>query len=134
LSVDKVENLHEPEIVNEFRCHFSWRAIYVLCAAAVLAYVFFDILDLDGSNWRVAQYPPKGALLVLNSVSESENSLPPDLPLARSSIGTDFTGYALTLACFRRVEGSTIAGLALSRRHRYRVALPRSSVPGPDFI
>ena len=133
-SVDKVKNLHEPESVNDLRCHFLWRMIYVLCAATVIAYVFFDVLDLDGSHWRVTQYAPKGVVWVGDSVPESETSLAPGLPLARGAIGNDFTRSSLALASFWGVEGSAIAGFALFRRRRYRVALPRSSVPDPYYF
>jgi hypothetical protein len=108
--------------------------IYVVCAVWVIAYVFFDVLDLDGSNWRVAQYAPKGIVLVGDTVPESEISLAPGLPLARGAIGNDFTRSSLMLASFGGGEGAAIAGFPLFRRRRYRVALPRSSVPDPYFI
>jgi hypothetical protein len=130
--IDKRKNLPEPKIVNDRRCHFGWRVIYIVCAAFTIAYVFFDVLDLDGSNWRVTQYTPKGVVLVADTFPESDVSSAPEHPLARALISNDFTKSSLTPALFRWVERSAMVRFPLSGRRRYRVALPRSSVSDPS--
>jgi hypothetical protein len=119
----------EPESVSELRCDSVWRVVYATCALLMPAYALFGIVDLDGFDWRATQYAAIGALWVLDTAPEPEASLPPDFPLVRDANGNDFTACPLAPASFRRSETLILAGFALSRRHRYRVALPRSSIP-----
>lgn len=120
--------------MGKVRSQFLFRVIYAFCAVFVTAYVFFDILDIDGSNRPFNPYAPKGAIVLVGTVAEAETSLLPDLPIQRGSISNDLATYPVVLASFRHNEGLRIAGLSLSRRHRYRVALPRSSVPDPFVV
>lgn len=134
VSVDKAGNLPEPERMKDLRCDFVWRVIYVTCAALVASYVLFNILDLDGSNWRLTPYASEGPVLVANAPSDSESYPPLNSPLARCRVGSDLMSCTTTSVSFCPIEGSTIGGLSLVRRHRYRIALPRSSIPDPYFI
>lgn len=123
----------EPEIVNRLRRDFFWRLAYAVFAVVVAVYVLFDILDLDGSNRRVSQSAPKGTLWVADAASEADSLLPPDLPARRAGNGDDPGDLLFAATCFPASTGLIIAVLALSRRHRYRVALPRSSVSDPPL-
>jgi hypothetical protein len=119
--------------MSDMRSRCLFRVIYAVCAVAMAAYVFFDILDLDGSNLPLTHSSAKGAIFIVSNVSEGETSLLPCLP-ARPGINSDNLTSPVLLTTFRANEGMRIAGLALSRRHRYRVALPRSSVPDPFVV
>ena len=121
-----MENLPEPEIVKDLRCDFFWRVVYGVCAALVAVYVLFDMLDLDGSSRYGSQHVPKGTLWVADATSEADTSLPPGLPPGRGGKADDSTDRLFAAASFPGSAVLTFAVLALSRRHRYRVALPRS--------
>jgi hypothetical protein len=119
--------------MSDVRSRWLFRVIYMVCAVAMVAYVLFDILDLDGSNLPLTHSSPKGAIFLVTNVSEGETSLLPYLP-ARPGINSNVLTLPVLLVSLRTNEGMRIAGLALSRRHRYRVALPRSSVPDPFVV
>lgn len=116
------------------RSRIYFRVIYGFCALFVAAYVFFDILDLDGSNRPWAQHSPKGAIFLVTTVSEADASWLPDLLPVHRGIADARTASPVVLSPFRANEGLRIAGLTLSRRHCCRVALPRSSIPDPFAI
>jgi hypothetical protein len=116
------------------RSRFYFRVLHCLCALFVVAYVFFDILDLDGSDRPWTRHSPKGAIFLITTVSEAEASWLPDLLLEHGSIANVLVTYPVVLSSFRANEGLRIAGLTLYRRHCCRVALPRSSVPDPFAV
>jgi len=119
--------------MSDVRSRCLFRVIYMVCAVAMAAYVLFDILDLDGSNLPLTHSSPKGAIFLVSNASEGETSLLPYLPARPGINSDDLTSPALLVSSCTH-EGTRIAGLALSRRHRYRVALPRSSVPDPFIV
>ncbi len=110
---------------------FYFRMVYGFCALFVAAYVFFDILDLDGSDRLWNQQSSKGAIFLVTTVSEAEPSWLPDLPFTYAGIFDAIINHPVVLSSFRSNEGLRIAGLTLIRRHCCRVALPRSSVSDP---
>ncbi len=116
------------------RPRFYFRVLYALCALFVAAYVFFDILDLDGSNRPWAQHSPKGTIFLVTTISEADAAWFLDLAPDPASVADAIVAYPVVLSSFRANEGLRIAGLNLSRRHCCRVALPRSSVPDPFAI
>ncbi len=114
---------------------FCLRVVYGLCAIFVAAYVFFDILDLDGSDRPWTQRSPKGAIFLVATVAEADTSLwAPDFALHHGGVAEAPVAYAVVLSSFRANEGLRIAGLTVFRRHCCRVALPRSSIPDPFAI
>ncbi len=120
--------------MSDVRSRVYFRVVYGLCALFVAAYVFFDILDLDGSDRPWARHSPKGAIFLVTTVSEAETSWLADLPLDHGGIADAVVTYPVVLSSFRANEGLRIAGLTLFRRHCCRVALPRSSVPDPFAV
>ncbi len=116
------------------RSRVCFRVLYGVCALFVAAYVFFDILDLDGSDWPWTHRSPQGAIFFVTSVSEAEASWSPGFLPEHGHIADAVITHPVVLSPFRASEGLRIAGLTVYRRHCCRVALPRSSVPDPFSV
>ncbi len=116
------------------RSRFCFRVAYGFCALFVAAYVFFDILDLDGSDRPWAQNSPKDAVSFVTTVSEADPSWLTDLSIGHDGVADPIGEYPVVVSSFRANEGLRIACLTLTRRHCYRVALPRSSIPDPFAV
>jgi hypothetical protein len=107
-----------------------WRCAYLLCLPLVFAYIFFEVLDLDGSNLPsvtsetdrspvVAELSPEASI---ESFSESMQS-----PIDCAVVSTD---QSYDHKRFQRINLRTLTPLENARAHRYRVSLPRDAVPG----
>ncbi len=59
------------------RSRLLWRAIYIISTVLVISYIFFEVLDLDGSNLPWLRHPVKGHILVVNDLKEVERALFP---------------------------------------------------------
>lgn len=116
-------------------CHYlrpnrsstCWRVIYIACMVLVFSYIFFDVLDLDGSDFLPVRYPLKSCAVVNNVLKEIERSYlqqSTGLWVDRSSLWLDSSA---DLAPLRYKELFRYPVLDRSRDHGYRVALPRSS-------
>jgi hypothetical protein len=103
--------------------------IYIACTILVFSYIFFDVLDLDGSE--LPSHPAKGAILTVNDLNEIERAYHPKSVEAWQDFTYDLTAYQRDLTSLHGPEELRISPLDASRAHRYRVALPRSSVPDP---
>jgi hypothetical protein len=106
-----------------------WRVIYIACTVLISSYIFFDVLDLDGSNFGSRQYPVKGNVSLVKDLEEVERSSLPKSLEASEDISHHFTTDRGKLISFRSTEEVRKSRLESTRDHRYRVALPRSSVP-----
>jgi hypothetical protein len=114
--------------------HFQllFRAINIACAIFVSFYIFFDVLDLDGSNWPLPpRHPTKGQVFIVNDLAEAEPISLPIMVESWEKVSSYFTAPCRVLAYFSSAEALKISAIGVSHRHHYRVALPRSSVPGP---
>ncbi len=121
--------------MSSARSRPGFRVFYAVCALFVAAYVFFDILDLDGSDQPWTRQASKSAVFLVATVSEAETSWVPEWPLEHWGIANVIITYHHVVPYSYRVnEGLRIAGLTAFRRHCCRVALPRSSVPDPFAI
>ena len=105
-----------------------WRAIYIACTLLISSYIFFDVLDLDGSDFGSRRYPVKGNVSVENGLEEVERS---SLPESSEDISRHFTADQGELISVRSTKETRKSRLESTRDHGYRVALPRSSVSDP---
>jgi hypothetical protein len=106
-----------------------WRATYVVSMLLVFSYIFFHVLDLDGSNFPRLFTPVERTIIValvpsgteLN-YSSAESKLRSDvsLPAADSSIEYSRPLWAELLRSSR---------LGTARSHGYLVGLARNSLP-----
>ena len=110
------------------RSQFSFRLLTSVCAIVVSSYVLFDYLDLDGSDWRKAQYPGSGNVFVLTEPIEIKPTSLSQFHDRWELVYEHFTSLLQGPTCFLVISETRISGLAASRHRAYRVALPRSSI------
>ena len=105
------------------------RVFYIVCVAFVCSYIFFDVLDLDGSNFPRLLTPLARAVIVAETlvVIEIQDTRKHAAPLG--SVALLFTD--LFEKCSRLRRQTTASGLDSARSHGHRVGLPRDSVADP---
>ena len=102
------------------------RVFYIVCVAFVCSYIFFDVLDLDGSNFLRLLTPVARAVIVAETlvVVEIQDTRKHAAPLG--SVALLFTD--LSEKCSRLLWQTKATRLDSARSHGYRVGLPRDSV------
>jgi hypothetical protein len=107
------------------------RAIYIVCAVLVCSYIFFDVLDLDGSDFPLKQQPLERTAIV-SEVAKDADCVQPlnshELWVGSLHAGPDRISQSFTS---RVNENIRLSGIHRARVHRYRIALPRSSTIDP---
>ena len=105
-----------------------WRITHVVCALLVFSYIFFDVLDLDGSNFSRLRATVERAV----SVAEVPDAVPLNYsPEKSESWGNtslffpDQSG-SYTRPCWSELLRASTLGTA--RSHGYRVGLARNSL------
>src|SRR6478672_13884729 len=69
------------QMLPDFRpihCSRFWRAIYFVCMLLVFAYIFFDVLDLDGSDFPRPRAPVERNVVVAEVLKEIKQAYLPD--------------------------------------------------------
>jgi hypothetical protein len=101
--------------------------------AIAFSYIFFEVLDLDGSNFRTHRDPVQMTAIV----SEVETDVIRSQPVhwANPRIEVSFFLLAKPIEWVHRfsTEKSLTPTFHLLHRCGYRTALPRSSIPD-DFL
>ena len=104
------------------------RIAYLACMPFFFAYIFFDVLDLDGSNLpSLTSRMERSAIVAELGTDENVESLPERVQPATS--GAVRSGRWHDDARFRFIKLLTLSPLEKARTHRYRVSLPRDAVP-----
>ena len=106
-----------------------WRVIYIACTMLVSSYIFFEVLDLDGSDFPSQRYPVKGAFLRANDLKDVERVYLQKSVEAWEDISQRFTNTQGKFISLDPAQEVRISGLESAREHGYRAALPRSSLP-----
>jgi hypothetical protein len=105
------------------------RAMYIVCVCLVFSYIFFDVLDLDGSNIpslvKTLERPSIVAVMpsdveIPHSSDRSQHS-----PPSAAIVADSFTEYARSQ--MTTVPQSSL--LSLARAHGYRIGLARDALP-----
>ena len=112
-------------------CSKFWRAIYIICTLLVCFYIFFDVLDLDGSDFPLKWHPLERTTLVAEVTQDADSvqSLnSPALWVGSFHAGPDRISASFTVPVN---ENIILAGIHSARVHGYRIALPRSSTIDP---
>ena len=119
--------------VRSFNSWLLGRAISILCVTVVFSCIFFEVLDLDGSNFRTHRDPVQITAIVPEV--ETDVIRPQIAHLTRPRVEVLFFLLAKPIEWVHRfsTEESATPILKLLHRHGYRIALPRSSVPD-DFL
>jgi len=103
--------------------------MYVVCILLVFFYIFFDVLDLDGSTFPSLPTPVERAVVVAEVSSETQlrDAPEPAEPWGNSSLlFADSSGNHDSL---RQTEALKFSPLESARAHGYRVGLARDSLP-----
>ena len=118
-----------PASFRAFKSSVLWRAISIACVTIVFSYIFFEVLDLDGSNFPLQRHPIESNAIV----PEAElNVVRPYLTrLAEPWTGSSFSFLTKQVGPVhpRLIETPLPSAFNLTHRRGYRIALPRSSIP-----
>jgi hypothetical protein len=114
---------------RSFHSSVFLRAISIGCVVVAFSYIFFEVLDLDGSNFPLQRFPVENAAIV---PEVQTNIVRPYL----TRWGVPWTEVLCSLLPEqvdsvrpRLIEYFKASALNSIQRRNYRVALPRSSVP-----
>jgi hypothetical protein len=109
-----------------------WRAVSIVCVMMVFSYIFFEVLDLDCSNFPLQRYPIDSSAIVTEI--ETNIARPYLTRLAEPWTEVSFPWLAKQLDWFhpRFIENLAPPQFNTIHHRGYRTALPRSSVPD-DF-
>jgi hypothetical protein len=117
-------------MLRRFRAiYFSafWRAIYIVCMVMVFSYIFFDVLDLDGSDSPLKRVPVQKSVIVAETPREIKPTSSTDLAELLGKVLALFTAGLGESAWLQRMEVLRPLPFDCARARGYRVALPRSS-------
>jgi len=123
-------------MLPDFRCnHCSalWRVIYIVCAVLVCSYIFFDVLDLDGSDFPLKQHPLERTAIVAEVAKDTVDAYSlakPETSVNLSVLSQSLAGEATRIRLMRVV---VFAPFDSARTRGYRIALPRSSPSDPLY-
>ena len=115
---------------RSFNSSLLWRAISIVCVMMVCSYIFFEVLDLDGSNFLLRSPFENTAI-----VSEVEANIVRPYFFRLANLWTEVSFSLLTKHVDWVSPGPTenpvTSAFNLFQRWGYRTALPRSSIPDP---
>ena len=105
------------------------RAIFIGCVVVAFSYIFFEVLDLDGSNFPLQRFPVENAAIV---PAVETNIVRPYLTrwaVPWTEVLCSLLPEQVDSVRPRLIEYFKASALNSIQRRNYRVALPRSSVP-----
>jgi hypothetical protein len=110
------------------------RIVSIVCVTLVLSYIFFEVLDLDGSNFRTHRDPVE-VNAVIREV-ETDVSRPQLVHWGKPWIDVSFFLLAKPIGWVHRfsTEESVLPIFYLLHHCGYRTALPRSSIPDDALL
>jgi hypothetical protein len=120
-----------PNLRTSRRSTF-WRSIYIICTVFVFSYVFFDVLDLDGSDSPLKRHPLERTVVVAKVATDTEHAYSVHQPELWSDFATLSLAVSGGLVFNRITRVLTFSPLKSARTRGYRIALPRSS-PADSF-
>jgi len=105
------------------------RVVHTVCTLVVSSYIFFDVLDLDGSNFPRLFSPVEKAIIVAVVSSEAELFNSPKLLAPRYSTLIPITDQAGKFISTPKARLLIVSSLHSARAHGYKVSLARNSLP-----
>jgi hypothetical protein len=112
-------------------CSNFWRAIYIVCMVFVFSYIFFDVLDLDGSDSPFKRHPLERTAIVAEVAKDTVRAYSVERPELWVDLSTLFPALPCEAMWVRLTRTLTFSRLNSVRTHGYRIALPRSSPSDP---
>src|SRR4051812_43054787 len=107
----------------------SCQLFHAVCMVFVLAYVLFDVLDLDGSRLSAVVTPVERAAIMAEPVADLEVPHRHGRTAISSASSVD-PDAAAAWSRPHRTSNARFTPLYSTRAHGYRVGLPRDAVPG----
>jgi hypothetical protein len=111
-----------------------WRAIYIVWTVLVCSYIFFDVLDLDGSNFPLKQQPLERTAIVPEVTTDADHAATPQRPELRVDFSMRLQEVSCESAWLQLMRISIFSCLVSVRGHGYRVSLPRSSIDPFQYL
>ena len=107
-----------------------WLAIYSVCLVCLLSFVFFEMLDVDGSEFKTTTFKTPTTSVragLRQSTAEGVRRVVLQLAaLAWPAITIDLLSVAPTAFSAGRSRPTPVTGVVIGRTHR--IALPRASL------
>jgi hypothetical protein len=104
-----------------------WRLIYIVCMVLAFSYIFFDVLDLDGSDSASPWIPTERSIIVAEAQKDVDRLYLLVLARLLGYAPALFTASSGELIQPQRTEVYRSSPLDSARSRGYRSALPRSS-------
>lgn len=114
---------------RSFKSSVLWRAISIACVMIVFSYIFFEVLDLDGSNFPLQHNTVESNAIVPEIET---NVIRPYLTRVAepwSEISFSVLTNQLDRVYPRLMKPRVASPFNFLERRGYRIALPRSSIP-----
>ena len=119
---------------RSFSLSLLGRIVSIVCVTLVLSYIFFEVLDLDGSNFRTHRDPVQITAIVQEVETDVTRSQLAHR--AKPWIEVSFFLLAKPVQSVHRfsTEESVLPIFYLLHHCGYRTALPRSSIPDDSLL
>src|SRR5262252_7581683 len=114
---------------RSFHSSVFWRAISIVCVIVAFSYIFFGVLDLDGSTLPLQRFPVESTAIVPQVETNLVRPYLTRLALPWSDISFFLLPEPVDCVRPHLIKNFKASGLNFIQRRNYRVALPRSSVP-----
>jgi hypothetical protein len=105
-----------------------YRILNIVCAFFVCSYIFFDVLDLDGSDFLRFLSPLQKTVIVAAVSSEAELYNSHERLGHRHTTLIPFIPRSESFTSSQRATLSILSSLHSARAHGYKVSLARNSL------
>jgi len=114
---------------RSFHSSVFLRAISIACVVVAFSYIFFEVLDLDGSNFPLQRFPVENAAIVPEVETNIVRPYLTQWAVPWTEVLCSLLPEQVDCVRPRLIENFKASALNSIQRRNYRVALPRSSVP-----
>jgi len=114
---------------RSFHSSVFLRAISIACVIVTFSYIFFQVLDFDGSNFPLKRFPVESTAIVPEAESNIVRLYLTRLPVPLTEVLCSSLAEQVNCVRPRLIETFKASAHNSLQRRNYRVALPRSSVP-----
>ena len=114
---------------RSFHSSVFLRAISIGCVVVAFSYIFFEVLDLDGSNFPLQRFPVENAAIVPEVETNIVRPYLTHWAVLWAEVLCSLLPEQVDSVRPRLIENFKASALNSIQRRNYRVALPRSSVP-----
>ena len=114
---------------RSFHSSVFLRAISIGCVMVAFSYIFFEVLDLDGSKFPLQRFPVENTAIVPEVETNIVRSYLTRWAVLWKEVLCSLLPEQVDSVRPRLIEYFKASALNSIQRRNYRVALPRSSVP-----